>query len=452
MRAKEIGSAAVMIVQHGVVVDEWGETARKFNTHSIRKSLLSALIGMHVHTGSIDLSQTLGELGIDDNEPSLTETETQATVGDLIKARSGIYHAALYETASATASKPARGSHAPGTFWHYNNWDFNTLGTIFERQTKVTIYEEFKRLIADPLQMEDFDITDISYVGGTKSIHPAYPFRMTARDLARFGLLFLREGRWRDQQVIPAAWVRESTTTHSDAGPDRGYGYMWWTGQGWGAFPRVKLKDHSYAAAGFGGHWVIVLPYADMVVVNRVDTDKFGDRVSRWEMGSLLRLILAAAGEMDLDEEPPPRPGSGDFGNVPLPHDLQVVSPANDVNRELAVFSGKWAGVWRSGRNHVLVVERIDPDIATTIYAYSGRNSKDPADGGWRRVGGGRQRAVLRGGCLGGARVVRDFRGFRRGDLGRRTGTPAPGPPRRTAGSMGVQRGAVCHRLESRMH
>ena len=72
--------------------------------------------------------------------------------------------------------------HVP---WHYNNWDFNTLGTIFERQAGTTIAEAFKRLIAEPLQMEDFDLTDLSYVGGSKSIHPAYPFRMTARDLAR---------------------------------------------------------------------------------------------------------------------------------------------------------------------------------------------------------------------------------------------------------------------------
>ena len=386
MRSKEIGSAAVMVIRHGVVIAEWGETARKFNCHSIRKSLLSALIGIHVQNGNIDLSQTLAEVGIDDNESSLTDPEKQATIGDLIRARSGIYHAALYETPGMTARKPARGSHEPGTFWHYNNWDFNTLGSIFERQAGATIYEEFKRLIADPLHMEDFDITDVSYVGGTKSIHPAYPFRMTARDLARFGLLFLREGRWRNQQVIPTAWVKKSTIAYSDAGPGRGYGYMWWTGRGWGAFPRVKLKDHSYWGAGFGGHWVVVLPYADMVVVNRVDTDKYGDRVSRREMGSLLRLILAAAGEMDLEKEPPRRPQSGDFSNVPLPDNLEIVTPADDVNAELAVFSGKWVGVWRSGRNHILVVEKIRSDIATTIYAYSGRNSRNPARGGWIRM------------------------------------------------------------------
>ena len=77
-----------MIVQNGVVVAEWGDVAVKSPAHSVRKSLLSALIGIAVEEGKIDLSSTLEELGIDDNEPSLTEIEKKATVGDLIKARS----------------------------------------------------------------------------------------------------------------------------------------------------------------------------------------------------------------------------------------------------------------------------------------------------------------------------------------------------------------------------
>jgi CubicO group peptidase (beta-lactamase class C family) len=126
-------SAAVMIVQHGLVVAQWGDVAIKSNLHSIRKSLLSALIGIAVDEHKIDLGATMESLGIDDNAPSLTPTERTATVGDLLKARSGIYHAALYETPGMARRRPPRGSHPPGTFWYYNNWDFNTLGTIYER-------------------------------------------------------------------------------------------------------------------------------------------------------------------------------------------------------------------------------------------------------------------------------------------------------------------------------
>jgi CubicO group peptidase (beta-lactamase class C family) len=86
-----------MIVDDGVVVEAWGQIMRKYQCHSMRKSLLSALIGIHVEEGHIDPSKTIEELGLDDNEPSLTPVEKQATVGDLIKARSGIYHPALGE-------------------------------------------------------------------------------------------------------------------------------------------------------------------------------------------------------------------------------------------------------------------------------------------------------------------------------------------------------------------
>ena len=64
-----------MIVDDGVVVDAWGDITRKFECHSMRKSLLSALIGIHVEEGRINLSKTMEGLGIDDNEPTLTETE-----------------------------------------------------------------------------------------------------------------------------------------------------------------------------------------------------------------------------------------------------------------------------------------------------------------------------------------------------------------------------------------
>ena len=71
------------------------------------------------------LGISLEELGIDDFEPSLTLEEKQATVGDLIKARSGIYHPALGKSPGMRSMRPKRHSHPPGTFWYYNNWDFN---------------------------------------------------------------------------------------------------------------------------------------------------------------------------------------------------------------------------------------------------------------------------------------------------------------------------------------
>jgi CubicO group peptidase (beta-lactamase class C family) len=289
-----IPTAAVMVIVGGKVVDAWGDVATKYNVHSIRKSFLSALYGIHVAEGHIALLKTMDELGIDDNEPSLTAEERAAKVHDLLKARSGVYHPALYETPGMKAARPSRGSHPPGTFWYYNNWDFNALGTIFERQTKTNLFREFNDRIATPLQMEDYRIEDGAYVGGRDSVYPAYPFRMTARDMARFGLLFLRNGSWRGRQIIPPAWVKDSVTAYSEAGESGGYGYLWWVSVDGRHLPGVRVPDGTYSARGAGGHYILVIPAHDMVIVHRVDTDVPGRQVTGAQFGRLVTLILDA--------------------------------------------------------------------------------------------------------------------------------------------------------------
>ncbi len=291
-----ISTAAVIIVVDGRILDEWGETATKYNVHSIRKSFLSALYGIHVRQGRIDLARSMEQLGIDDNEPSLSATEKKATVHDLLEARSGVYHPALYETPAMKASRPARGSHAPGTFWYYNNWDFNVLGMVFERSVKNSLFREFQARIAEPIGMQDYTIDDGQYVTGADSVYAAYPFRMTARDMARFGLLFLRQGVWRGNQVVPADWVKESTTSYSDAGESGGYGYLWWVAVNGKHFPGVVVPDGSYSARGSGGHYILVVPAYDLVIVHRVNTDIRDRRVTAEEFGKLVRLIFEAIG------------------------------------------------------------------------------------------------------------------------------------------------------------
>lgn len=288
-----IKTSAVMIVAGGKVVDEWGETATRFNVHSIRKSLLTAMYGIYVADGRIDLTRTMGELGMDDNEPSLTEIEKGATLHDLLKARSGIYHPALYETPDMKAARPKRGSHPPGSFWYYNNWDFNAAGMIFERAVKNSIFREFKTNLAEPLGMQDYRIEDGQYVTGPDSVYAAYPFRLTARDMARFGLLFLRNGRWGWRQIIPAQWVKDSVTSYSET-RSGGYGYMWWVATNGKFLPGVSIPDGSYAARGAGGHYILVIPAYDLVIVHRVNTDIQGTSVSGQESGKLVKLILEA--------------------------------------------------------------------------------------------------------------------------------------------------------------
>ena len=216
-----LAKGSAFVVEHGRVIAEWGDPAKRVKLSSVRKSFLSALYGIHVRAGRLDLTQTLAQLGIDD-QPPLTAMEKAATLRMVLQARSGVYHPYVGGLLADREAMPPRGSHAPGSFWYYNNWDFNVLGTIFEQQLHVNIGTEFRDRIAAPIQMQDFRLEDVHYFGGTtqtavveQSIHPAYHFSMTARDMARFGYLFLRRGAWNGRQVIPADWVTESTTSYS---------------------------------------------------------------------------------------------------------------------------------------------------------------------------------------------------------------------------------------------
>jgi CubicO group peptidase (beta-lactamase class C family) len=255
--------------------------------------LLSALIGIAVDRGEITLSQSIGALGIDDNEPSLTAEEKGATVRDLLMSRSGIYHAALYETPAMAAQRPRRHSHKPGSFWYYNNWDFNTLGTIYEHAVRSSIFDAFEREIARPIGMQDYRPSDGEYFMGAASVYPAYPIRMSARDLARFALLYLHRGRWQDRQVIPTRWVEESTQAYSQSGFGPGYGYLWWIGSiNSGFAPSVDLPEGTFSAQGVGGQYAFVIPRHDLVVIRRGLHAARGPTYR--ELGRLLWLVLDA--------------------------------------------------------------------------------------------------------------------------------------------------------------
>lgn len=275
--AEKINSAAVMVLYDGKVFISWGNTAKKYSLHSIRKPLLSALYGIYWGRGKINLDATLAELDIDDIPPSLTIEEKMAKVSDLLKARSGVYHEAAAESQDMVEARPKRGSHPPDTFFYYNNWDFNVLGTIFEKVTGVKIFEAFKKEIADQIGMEDFSLDDCQYsYEENKSKHPAYNFRMTARDMARFGLLYLRKGNWNGRQIIPREWVEKSTTAYSTVSEQMGvgYGYMWNVVRPGSAFSNILFDGKgAFYHTGVGIHALSVLPELKLVYVYRYDTD-----------------------------------------------------------------------------------------------------------------------------------------------------------------------------------
>ncbi len=335
-----LDAAAVMVIQDGAVLAAWGEIERRFPCHSVRKSLMNAVYGVHVAEGNIDLNKTLAEIGIDDR-PSLSAGEKRARVIDLLRSRSGVYHPAAYETLSMKKQRPARDSRAPGEVFWYNNWDFNTLCTIFEHETGKRFFEEFERCFAVPLGMEDFRLRDTYYhLEAEHSIHSAYPFRLSARDMARLGHLFLRNGNWRDRRILPEEWIRKSTESHftkDDTTGNRNYEYgcLWWRVVD-GPFKDLGM----YSARGFGGHAIDVVPGADLVLVMRVET--FWDldlplgrkkhRVQSSERFELLSLILDA-------RVGPPKPNPK---LSPLPAAGEAVKTVKLTPETLAKYAGEY--------------------------------------------------------------------------------------------------------------
>jgi len=294
--ADSVGYTAIVLAQGEKVFFSWGELARNYQNHSIRKPLLSALYGLYVTDGTIDLDLTMEELGIDDIEPSLTPEESQATIRHLLQGRSGVYHPAAAEIPSMTANRPERGSHPPGTFFYYNNWDFNAAGTIFRQLTGKDIFTDFERRIAEPIGMQDFDPDSCHYnLEEEHSQHPSYRFRMSARDLARFGILFLQDGVWEGEQIIPADWIEESTKSHSE--PEErlgaGFGYMWGTIHEGGVLHKM-LGGTGLFFSGIGVHHLVIVDDLDLVFILRYDTDGAWAQPPRESTRKLYELLAEA--------------------------------------------------------------------------------------------------------------------------------------------------------------
>jgi len=310
--ATEAGNTQSMIViKGGEVVYSFGDIALSEDAYvaSVRKSILSMMYGDWVQRGIIDLDATLEMLHIDDLQ-GLSEREKTATLRHLISARSGVYHPAS-NFSGVTEDGPRRGDHGPGEYYWYNNWDFNAAGGIFEQLTGGNIYEAFDEQLSKPLGLQDFDLAthlDDGKTGNLKrSKFPAYHFFLSARDLARLGLLMLRGGEWNDEQIIPADWIIENTaivTPNAQMNPPKtrdtgfGYGYMWWVFDP-DRFPNEYLGG--YAARGHFGQYIIVLPAMDLVIAHKTlgedyETPEEYEAINvTWdEMRVLVDLVLAA--------------------------------------------------------------------------------------------------------------------------------------------------------------
>lgn len=301
---KDAGSDSLLLLHDGKVLFEWGNTNKKLLVHSMRKPLLNALLGACHGEGRIHLDATLGGMGIDDDTP-LTTQEKSATLRQILQSRSGVYLPSAAESEGMSAVRSARGSHAPGAHFYYNNWDFNVAGHIYEKFCGERIYDAFDRRIAQRVGFSDYlnrvgEVRDDSapidpawdgfYKYETKlSRYPAYHFRLTAHDLARFGQLYLQRGMWEGRQLIPSSWIDLSTRPVSMVDEKYGlaYGMLWDV-----LVPDKGDERASFFHTGAGVHMLGVYPKHKLVLVHRVDTEAgvaFDD-------GNLYRIIRAVHG------------------------------------------------------------------------------------------------------------------------------------------------------------
>jgi N-acyl-D-amino-acid deacylase len=356
-----MNSSAMVVVEHGKIVYSYGDVTAQSYLASVRKSILSMLYGIEIARGHIDTAKTLAQLGIDDLG-GLSPREREATIQDLLGARSGVYHIASY-AGDLLSEAPPRGSQKHGTYQLYSNWDFNALGTIFEHETQRNIYDALQEDLARPIRMQDFR-RDLQKKEGdsTRSIHPAYPIFLTTRDMARIGLLMLHDGNWNGRQIVPREWVAKSTsaiTPVSQLNPSIirrgrvGYGYLWWVLDGpWNTGP----YEGAYSGFGAIGQYITVIPKLDIVVAHKtIPRPPDYPSVSDEQYFALLDRVIAARTRAT----PKPR--------LPTmaPYDL-VIANARIVDGTGAAASPGYIAI--TGRHIVRVSrERIPRDSALRV-------------------------------------------------------------------------------------
>lgn len=289
-----------IVLRHGYIVAEWGDTRRADPTYSVAKSVLSTILGITLDRkliGRIDepVRQRIGDGGYESAQNSQVTWEhhvrqTSEWEGELWGKNSDF----VGKEAFGKGERKPRTLQKPGTFYEYNDVRINRFALSLLRIWKKPIPEVFRDEIMNPIGASDTwqyipypnAVATVmgrampSVSGGTRWGGGLW---INTRDEARFGYLMLRQGRWNDRQIVSADWVKQATT-RGTVGPD--YGYLWWLNTEQKAWPDAPAT--SYAALGAGQNTIWVDPVHDLVVV------------WRWHNGSpneLIKRVLAAVKE-----------------------------------------------------------------------------------------------------------------------------------------------------------
>jgi CubicO group peptidase (beta-lactamase class C family) len=269
-----------LIIRHGYIVGEFGDTSTNDPVYSVAKSFLSTVGSLAFDKGLIkDINEPVNKYihdgGYDSPHNSKItwknhfqqESEWEGTLW-------GKNADFVGEEQFGNGKRDPRPIQDPGTFYEYNDVRINrlalSLARVFGKPLPVILKEEIMDKIGASTQWKwqgygEKSTTEIngkpveSVSGGTRWGGGLW---INSQDLARFGLLVLNHGNWEGKQVVNAQWLKDATTP-SAHGPY--YGYLWWLntkGKEWPSGPHS-----SFAAVGNGGNIIWIDPDHDIVLV-----------------------------------------------------------------------------------------------------------------------------------------------------------------------------------------
>lgn len=261
---------SIIVIRHDTIVLERyfnaGYPQYASNVFSTSKSILSALVGIAIEDGYITgLDQTVAELlpDVDLDDPA----KGTVTVRHLLTMTTGMPWEEDYQHFIGTfrSTDPVQAvwdfpmADAPGETFNYHTGMTHTMSKILAEATGMTTCDYAYEVLFDPLGITvDHWAIDPSgtFIGGTHLF-------LTARELAKFGLLFLHDGQWNGEQIVPAEWVAESTE-HGGLADQENYGYWWWL---------VEVAGYDVVlASGMGGQLIFIIEDLDLVVVSTTST------------------------------------------------------------------------------------------------------------------------------------------------------------------------------------
>lgn len=276
---------ALLIVRHGaIVLEEYFNDWRADQIHtlqSVSKSFTSALVGIAIARGEFKgvREKVLDFFPEMKGIANLDERKSDMRLEDVLTMRTGTdYHENGTDSPHEQLNRLLKGwdkfyldrpmIQPPGAGFRYDSGGVILISSMLKNRTGMHALDYAKRHLFKPLGIEKMYWAQ-NFEGQT---HCGGGLAVTARDTAKFGLLYLHNGRWGKEQIVPEAWVRESFRMHVDlAGPGQprgGYGYLWWIGA---PDPRGKGEMDVPYARGRLGQYIFVIPEHDMVVVVMAD-------------------------------------------------------------------------------------------------------------------------------------------------------------------------------------